>query len=93
MCSGRSSAHSKCYPYDAGLKLEAVADVKKPAKGSAFSYRAPLRCGMIMADVTELGGRFTIWKIKAWTDIINPAGKILSTSWPTGANEPVMMWI
>ena len=79
--------------YDAGLKLEAVTAVKKPkSEPAGASYRAPLRCGMLLCDVTELGGRLTVQKIKAWNDIISPSGKTLVTSWPMGANEPTLTW-
>ena len=79
--------------YDAGLKLEAAtATSKKPAKDTS-SYRAPLRCGILLCDCTELGGRYTVQKINAWEDIVSPAGKTLMTSWPMGANEPTMMWM
>lgn len=79
--------------YDAGLKLEqAAGKTDKPAKQSVSEYRAPLRCGLILADCTELGNRLTVQKIKAWQDIVSPAGKVLVTSWPMGANEPVLSW-
>ena len=80
--------------YDAGLKLEAVTGTKKPEKKTDFSsYRAPLRCGILLCDCMELGGRYTVQKIKGWEDIVNPVGKTLSTSWQMGANEPTMMWL
>lgn len=80
--------------YDAGLKLESSAkNTPIRDKKSNESYRAPLRCGTILADCTEFGSRLTVQKIKAWEDIISPAGKTLTTSWPMGANEPVLTWI
>ena len=79
--------------YDAGLKLEqAAGKTDKPSKPSVSEYRAPLRCGLILADCTELGNRLTVQKIKAWQDIVSSAGKVLVTSWPRGANEPVLSW-
>lgn len=78
--------------YDAGLKLEAATETKKTAKDIA-AYRAPLRCGMLLCDCTELDGRYTVQKINAWEDIVSPAGKTLMTSWEMGANEPTMMWM
>ena len=78
--------------YDAGLKLETVTETSKSVKG-VTSYRAPLRCGCILCDCTELGGRYTVRKINAWEDIVNSSGKTLTTSWPMGANEPVLTWL
>lgn len=79
--------------YDAGLKLEqAAGKTDKPTQQSVSEYRAPLRCGLILADCTELGNRLTVQKIKAWQDIVSPAGKVLVTSWPMGANEPSLTW-
>ena len=80
--------------YDAGLKLEAMTEKKKAVKKTdALPYRAPLRCGMLLCDCTELGGRYTVQKIKGWEDIVNPEGKTLSTSWVMGENEPTMVWL
>lgn len=81
--------------YDAGLKLQQVAGTQKKADQSKqlqSEYRAPLRCGMIMADCTEWGGRLTVQRIKAWEDIVNVSGQVLTSSWPMGANEPVIYW-
>lgn len=79
--------------YDAGLKLEqAAVEPEKTAKQSVSAYRAPLRCGLILADCTEFGNRLTVQKIKGWQDIVSPSGKVLVTSWPAGAKEPVLSW-
>ena len=88
--------------YDAGLKFEQAAaktqTVKKKVKIkvnnglSPSGYRAPLRCGLILADCAELGGRLTVKQIKGWEDIVDNSGKVLTSSWPMGANEPVLNW-
>lgn len=80
--------------YDAGLALEASLKHKQDHSVfiSSSSYRSPLRCGWIMAEGQEVIGRFLVKKILAWEDIVS-GDKVLVTSWPMGANQPVEQWV
>lgn len=75
--------------YDAGLALEASLGQK--AEITATQYRAPLRCGYVLAEGSYTLGRFVVGKIYAWEDIVEN-GKTLVTSWPFGANTFVENW-
>lgn len=77
--------------YNAGLTLEASLQQndKSPDK---TGYRAPLRCGYILAEGYERIGRFVVEKILKWEDIISEKGTLVA-SWPAGANEPVWQWV
>ncbi|MEZ0396812.1 MAG: J domain-containing protein [Anaerolineales bacterium] len=74
--------------YDAGLVLEAT--VSKDHVSSGY-YRAPLRCGYILAEGYERLGRFIVAKILKWEDIVSDQG-VLVASWPTWATEPTFSW-
>lgn len=75
--------------YDAGLQLQASMPSEKT---NISEYRPPLRCGLIMADGTERVGRFVVDEIKAWTDIIDPQGRVLVTFWRPGADMFEEVW-
>lgn len=79
--------------YDAGLYFQAQAQTQPDStvfdKGS---YRPPLRCGYVMAEGVNRLGRFLVSEILAWEDIVIPDGRILSTSWPVGADIFVEVW-
>ena len=77
--------------YDAGLLLEASlgrieTDFLDPV------YRAPLRCGHVLANGYESIGRFVITQILGWEDIIE-GGKTLVVSWPAGQERWIEQWI
>ena len=61
-------------------------------QSNEFGYRAPLRCGLILAEGVERIGRFEVLQILSWLDIVNPAGQALVTSWPKGATMFVEEW-
>lgn len=79
--------------YDAGLALEASLD-KKRSRHTQYQtgYRAPLRCGWVMCEGTEVIGRFVVSKILAWEDVVR-GNQVLVSSWPMGATEPVEQWV
>lgn len=83
--------------YDAGLKLERSLPGKVKAKNfqnlDVTGYRAPLRCGLIMAEAVTSLGRWKITKILQWEDITDSAGRTLVTSWPAGAKTFTETWI
>jgi hypothetical protein len=77
--------------YDAGLMLEASMS-RSEGFTSTIGYRSPFRCGYVLAEGTEKLSRFVISKILAWEDVYNSEGKVLVTSWPMGAQAPVVEW-
>lgn len=85
--------------YDAGLALErslrgpAGVVFNTPPAGLTLGYGAPLRCGYVMVEGAERGGRFVVSKILEWQDITNSRGEILVTSWPRGADMFVERWV
>lgn len=78
--------------YEAGLALEATLGNQVAQTAAMSTYRAPLRCGQIMAEGIEVVGRFKVSKILVWQDIFNAYGQVLVSSWPMGAKEPVEVW-
>ncbi len=83
--------------YDAGLVLEASLQQVSDSNSAWSSacrdgYRAPLRCGYVLAEGYEKLGRFFVQKILDWQDITSEQG-VLVASWPAGAREPVWKWV
>jgi len=80
--------------YDAGLLLEASLR-KNGSKGPGLStgYRAPLRCGYILAVGQESLGRFVVAEIKQWEDVVNGQGQVMVSTWPPGADKFTVQWI
>lgn len=79
--------------YDAGLALEATLGMERrllavPNDG----YRSPLRCGMIMCNGIQ-SIKFMVSEILAWEDVTDAAGRVLSTSWPLGAQTYKEDWL
>ena len=79
--------------YDAGLALEVALEVSLKYSGDKLptGYRAPLRCGYILAEGYERLGRFYVQKILKWEDIVTEKGTLVA-SWPAGATEPKWAW-
>lgn len=84
---------SKRARYDAGLKLAATLGRKSEAIETPVGYRSPLRCGMLMCEGQERLGRFVVSLILAWQDIEDASGRVLSVSWPLGADKPMEVWL
>jgi hypothetical protein len=77
--------------YDAGLKFAASIKTQQvPIPGS--QYRAPLKCGWVMCEGKQSGKWYVVSEILGWEDICEN-GRILASSWPMGAQQPVEMWI
>lgn len=76
--------------YDAGLALEASLGAADK-QSNQIGYRAPLRCGYVLAEGYESLGRFVVQKILKWEDIITEKGTLVA-SWPAGATEPIWSW-
>lgn len=77
--------------YDAGLVLEASLQQNADTLLDKAGYRAPLRCGYILAEGYERLGRFYVQKILKWEDIVTEKGTLVA-SWPAGATEPKWAW-
>lgn len=84
--------------YDAGLALQQAFEKQQKKQTGlkqenliTYSYRSPLRCGLLMVEGIEKIGRVEVSKILAWEDITKN-GKTLVVSWPMGAKEPVEIW-
>ena len=77
--------------YDAGLALEST--LKAKDKILETNYRAPLRCGYILAEGRQKLGRFVVAKILQWEDIVDNAGRVLVTSWTSGADHFSEQWV
>lgn len=86
--------------YDAGLYFERQ-DKEQQDRYNAratyhrdkFGYRAPLRCGQVTARGTVRLMRFTVSEILQWDDVINPDGKVMSSTWPKGADMFQILWV
>ena len=83
--------------YNAGLVLEASMERSKSGLEKLLSasdgYRAPLRCGYLIAEGIEKVGRFVVSRIIQWEDIKNAAGLTLVVSWPAGADTWEEQWV
>ena len=77
--------------YDVGLTFESGMK-KEPQKIDSDGYRAPLRCGLILAEGQESLGRFVVSRILEWLDITNAQGQTLVSSWVMGADRPDEVW-
>lgn len=86
--------------YDAGLALEAIAQMPAPKgkqkRTSSVSfesmYAPPMRCGVLTVTGKFSLNRFVVDKIEAWAEITRD-GKTLVTSWPVGAETFIEEWV
>ncbi len=82
--------------YDAGLKFQASLNTAKQyiqmPMPDQYGYRAPLKCGLILADGTQSGKWFVVSKILSWEDITR-GDRVLVASWLMGADRPVEQWV
>lgn len=78
--------------YEVGLALEESLGRNSEISYSTDGFKPLLRCGHILAEGIDKVGRFNVTKILSWEDITDPQGRILVTSWPLGAKEPVLRW-
>jgi hypothetical protein len=83
--------------YSAGLALAAT--VKVPASRmyqyheQQAGYRCPLVCGHILAEVEDALGRLLVRQILLWEDVVGSDGKVMSASFPMGAERPEIRWV
>lgn len=85
--------------YDAGLALaervkvpDGAGSVRRAGMGGVTGYRSPLRCGLLLAEGSEVLGRFVASRILSWVDISDGQGRVLVTSWPMGADTFTEEW-
>lgn len=85
--------------YDAGLVLEERAKaggkqgiVATYAPPRADTFRAPLRCGLLLVQGERRLGQIHVSAILSWEDLTRE-GKILVSSWPTDAEKWREEWV
>lgn len=82
--------------YDAGLFFEANDHQRSaPARFSAYvaAYRAPLRCGMVVAEAVPSLGRWTLTRIVGWNDITDLSGRVMVASWDRDNDRIKVEWV
>lgn len=87
--------------YNAGLAFEAMSkahsqhqkDVSNFVASITVDWRAPLRCGLVLAKGQNRLGRFIVSEILQWADIANTKGEILVTSWAAGDDTFTESWV
>lgn len=80
--------------YNAGLKLEGEYKSKATYKREAeHTFRAPLKCGLVLVEGESKLGRFIVNKIHGWNDTVNDRGEILITTWMPGAKHFEESWV
>lgn len=82
--------------YNAGLSLEAsLANAPKHSNWTVTIekvYRAPLRCGWVLAEGTSQLNRFVVNKILGFEDIIDGQGRTMVSSWQQGDDFFTVEW-
>ena len=81
--------------YAAGLALQAStgSTTSQPSYiQAAREYRAPLRCGWVLAEGKQSLGRFVVGGIIQWEDVVDDLGQVMVASWPMGSTAPEVAW-
>lgn len=81
--------------YDAGLALEEslpMSERLSPTRTDDFGYRAPLRCGYVLAECEQQRRWRVVNQILGWEDIVDSQGRTLVTSWAYGDNKYTERW-
>lgn len=80
--------------YNAGLAFERA---QPPARRGYVAppppFRAPLRCGLVVAEALPRLGRWELTKILQWSDITDGAGRVMVTSWSTDEERIIVKWV
>lgn len=86
--------------YNAGLLFQERAAKPEPRSPRDFRnfvapdyFRAPLRCGMLLAEAAPALGRWSLTKVLAWDDITNDRGEILVASWDNETEQIIRKWV
>jgi hypothetical protein len=67
--------------YDAGLAFSAPEEARSQP-GTTW-YRAPLRCGLVIAEAVSRLSRWHVQRILGWNDILDAQGRVMVASWNT----------
>lgn len=59
----------------------------------AYGYRAPLKCGMIVAECSKRLGKLVVVRIHSWDDIVNDKGQTMVSSWSMDEKNFVIRWV
>lgn len=89
------SDETKRKKYNAGLQLEATLQKPKRKSDEFFDdvvYRAPLRCGWVLANGEQVLNRFVVKSILGWEDITQ-AGLTMVSSWKNGDDKFTIKWV
>jgi hypothetical protein len=84
--------------YDAGLAMAASVkkqeqfNVNKVAAPDPYGYRAPLKSGWILTELTRSGRYLVVSKILEWQDVLDSQGRVLVSSWIMGDKQPTENW-
>ncbi len=81
--------------YDAGLALEESLPMSQRLTRvqDEFGYRAPLRCGYVLAECERQRKWLVVNSILGWEDIVDAYGRTLVTSWKYGDKKYTERWI
>ena len=81
--------------YDAGLALEESLPMSQrlTREQDDYGYRAPLRCGYVLAECKRDRRWLVVDKILDWEDIVDSYGRTLVTSWTYGDNKYTARWV
>lgn len=83
--------------YDAGLALASSLDTTRRGttgweNAASVEYRAPLRCGLLLAEGRMQVGRFVVSRILDWQDLVRQ-GKTMVSSWDSDAERIKIEWV
>lgn len=81
--------------YNAGLLFEQRDPSRRPQRVTLQPehYRAPLTCGLIVAEALPRLGRWELVKILAWNDITDGAGRVMVASWDRDRERIIVNWV
>lgn len=80
--------------YDAGLTFQREEDSMPSAVLDLYTnYRAPLRCGLIIAEALPVLGRWRLTTIHSWQDIVGLDGRIMVASWHSEEQRIRTEWV
>jgi hypothetical protein len=79
--------------YQAGLQFSNMVTNRAESGIMGNTWRAPLRCGWLLAEGIPQIGRFIVQRILQWEDITDGQGRTMTSSWPRGGDHFVTNWI
>jgi hypothetical protein len=93
-------AKPKQNPYKASQEATKVhsafkngADPNVLTMDSRFGYRAPEKCGWVLAEGHLRLGQFVVDQVLGWQPITDDQGREMVSSWPEGAKMFVVNWV